>query len=435
MATCRFQGIKQASMWTVTLALFSMGFDSQGATVTVDDQIKELQAQISLLQQQAQLTTLQQTQQATAQTAVLTALKTQAAAQSDLDKATSQGQFASIAGIKAGMDLVGTPVGKDGKLTVTTGTAGALMLKLKEPMLLGLWQVADDVAKVAKKQEANLGGGLYIATDAQVQSALQSTVTKEAIRQTAVGLQADIEKINVAGFKPQMQAAFFTEAAAAGLFLNTAVGLEKFFRVDRTSTIFDSGDEANQVLQLMLQRQLQTEGVAYVNAGDVAIASVLKISKEAQDTLNGVKSIYDSASALSTEIDKLPAADPKKPAQADIDRLKADVATTKDMLDALHPARKPDSFWTYVQGLCMNARMLGVGDAYKARLIVNAKAQTVQIVESRTWRSDKIYGTADVQVDYRFLKPDSTLLTGELILLTFSDPTTSSTKYFPARKP
>jgi hypothetical protein len=52
----------------------------------------------------------------------------------------------------------------------------------------------------------------------------------------------------------------------------------------------------------------------------------------------------------------------------------------------------------------------------KLRLFLEAKAQTVQVTESRWYRSDRILATGEVQVAYRLLKADGSLEKSCIIL-------------------
>jgi hypothetical protein len=49
-------------------------------------------------------------------------------------------------------------------------------------------------------------------------------------------------------------------------------------------------------------------------------------------------------------------------------------------------------------------------------LFIDAKAQTIQITESRWYTSDRILATGEVQVAYRLLKADSSLERSGIIL-------------------
>ncbi len=409
---------RYAALTALLLGLTMNAIVSNAATP--EEQIKELQSQISILQQQIQLANLQQTQTSATQTAILTALKAQVSAQSDLDKAKAQSEFATLAGIKAGLDSVGAPLGKEGAITVTTGTAGALMLSLREPMLRGLATAASSIADSTKKATGG-AGGVYVGTDAQVQSALQATVTEEALSQALRSLEKSEGDVRAKLGKPVGPAAV-AEIAGVGLFLNTLVGLEKFFRVDTTYSIFDGGDEAQQTLMSMLQRKLKDAGVDYRNLSTVSIPSVQSHAQAAQGILVALRGRHDQATAVATEADKLKA---DRPAQDLIDRLKADIGVVKALLDGLHPALKPEGFWSYVQGLSVRSLMQDSGKKYLPRLVVSAKAQTIQVLEKRTWRSDKIFGKSDMQVEFRVLDSAGKLIDSGISLHTFAAGDTS----------
>jgi len=349
---------------------------------TPEDSLKKLQSQIEQ------------------QTALLTALKAQASAQSDLDKAKAQGDFAKLAGIKAGLDSVGAPVGKEGNITVSTGTAGTLMLGLKKPMFEGLEESA---AVIAKAVERNLP--VYVGTDEQVLSAFQASATKEALEQETEALEQAINSV-----QPHETARALAVApvlAATGLALNTLVEFGKFFRVDTAYSVFDASDEAQQVLMSMLEQKLGAKG-DYRNLATVSINMI----QEAHTSLDNLKQQYDKGVAAVAKAKN--ASDPL--VQALNERLKS----AKTMLDSLNPALKPDDFRAYAQGLAARASMRDKSGKYLNRLVVSVKAQTIQIVEKRTWRSDDIFGKSDIQVQYRLLDPAGKLLDYGLNLATYS---------------
>jgi hypothetical protein len=151
------------------------------------------------------------------------------------------------------------------------------------------------------------------------------------------------------------------------------------------------------------------------------VDDVLAKAKEAQTLLIGLKGLYDEGAAVAADVDKMKADDPKRPTQKSIDRLKADLGVVKGALDALHPALKPEGFWAYVQGRAGFALMkVPSKDEVAPRLVVSVKAQAIQVVEKRTWRSDKIFGKSDMQIEFRLLAPSGDLLDSGLTLATYS---------------
>jgi hypothetical protein len=383
-----------------------------------EKQLKELQDQVAVLQQQIALTKLQQSQGVDTQTALLAALKGQITAQTELDKARALGEFAKLAGIKAGLDSVGAPLGKDGTITVATGTAGALMLGLRQPMLTGLEKSAGMIAEAAKAHAQ--GARVFVATDAQLQAVFQAMVTQTSLEQFTNALGTSIGEVR-SQMDMQSSAAAIAEIAGVGLVLNTLVGLEKFFRVDTTYSVFDSSDDALQILMSMLLRKFKDEGVDFRNLSNVSVDEVMSKVGEAQTLLVGIKRRYDEGSALLTEVEKINVGDPNRPNQQSIDRLRADLGVVKAALDALHPALKPEGFWAYVQGLAGFAAIRKPdSNELVPRLVVSAKAQVIQVMEKRTWRSDKIFGKSDIQVEYRLIDSAGNLLDSALTLATFS---------------
>jgi len=413
-----------------------------------EQELKKLKNQVDILNMQIELDKAKQTLANAAsaeQTAILTALTTQANAQKELDKAKAQGDFAKLEGIKAGLASVGAPVGKEGNITISTGTAGTLMLGLKTPMFEGLGESAAIIAEAVEKKLP-----VYIGTDTQVESALKAGFTKKILEQETEALKESIDKLEqktealkesndklkgegqqkkqvsqmslkgagadvaaVTGMAPAVAAVAATELA-----LDTLAGFGKFFRVDTAYSVFDASDEAQQTLVSMVAQKLGAKGDCR-NLATVSVDEILKQAESAQTLLRNLKAQYERGTAIDVEISKLKADDQNRPPQNLIDRLRFDLAVAKTMLNSL--MEKPDDFWDYVKMLAANALMQDSGK-YINCLVVSVKTQTIQIVKKRTWRSDEIDGRSDMHVEYRLLDPAGKLLDYGLNLATYSKP-------------
>jgi hypothetical protein len=375
----------------VAFAFIVMSGQASAQAPSTEQQLKELQEQVNLLKEKAALIS----------------------AQSELDMARAQGQFARLAGIKAGLDSVGPPPGKEGKLTVTAGTAGALLLKLKKPMFDGLDQAAVNIAQTIVAQKERLGGAVVIAADADFQAALQAAATQRSLEQAALGLSESMDAIRQSGIGT---AGFLPAIAGVGLVLNTLNDFSKLFRTDRSMEVFSADAEAQQILQLLIENRLAGEKGLLVKLDDMQPQVVLDTADESQKQLLALKGLHTEATHMLAAVEKLP--EQGKPDAASIEALKGAAAHARELIDALHPAHKPDAFWKYVDGRHKDKRLKDAQGKYLGRIVLNAKAQTVQVIESRTFRSDKVYGTADVQVDYRIVDGSGVLLKSELWLLT-----------------
>lgn len=127
------------------------------------------------------------------------------------------------------------------------------------------------------------------------------------------------------------------------------------------------------------------------------------------DTLAKIKKYSD-------DIAKAPAGDPIKqqvvmPKDEVISLLKVEIEVATSLLDSVNPSKKPDAFWTQVNG-----QLLATKIKEKQRLFIEAKAQTVQVTESRWYTSDRILATGEAQVAYRLLNADGSLAQSGIIL-------------------
>ncbi len=375
---------------------------------SADQQLKELQNQMSLLRERIAL------------------IKTQ----SELDTAKAQAEFAKLAGIKAGLSSVGAPPGKDGDVAVTAGTDGALLLKLKAPMITGLETAATRIANAVVSEKGRLGGGVALASDTDVQAALQAAATHRAMQETAKALQEATEAIRGTGLGT---ASVGAAVAGASLVLQTINDFSKLFRTDRAMSVHDAGTEAGYILQLLLENRLAAENGLLVNLGEIVPQDVLAMADKVQEELVQLKNLHAQATIMLRAIDAMTANE--RPNEDHVDKLRAATANAKELYDAVHPEQKSEAFWSYVGGRYKDKRLRdkNAPDSYLGRLTFNAKAQTVQVIESRTFRSDKIYGTGGVQVDYRIVDGKGALLKSELWLLTIdSDSGSNSARAWPA---
>ena len=375
----------------VAFAFIVMSAQASAQAPSTEQQLKALQEQVNLLKEKTALIS----------------------AQAELDSARAQGQFARLAGIKAGLDSVGPPPGKEGKLTITAGTAGALLLKLKTPMFNGLDEAAANIAQTIVAQKERLGGAVVIAADADIQVALQAAATQRSLEQAATALADSMDAIRQSGINT---AAVLPAIAGAGLLLNTLNDFSKLFRTDRSMEVFSADEEALQILQLLIENRLAGEKGLLVRLGDVHPQFVLDTADETQKQLFALNGLHSEAANMLAAVEKLP--EQEKPDAASVEALRGLAAHAKELIDALHPSHKPDAFWKYVDGRHKDKRLKNAQGKYLGRIVLNAKAQTVQVIESRTFRSDTIYGTADVQVDYRIVDGNGALLKSELWLLT-----------------
>jgi protoporphyrinogen oxidase len=93
--------------------------------------------------------------------------------------------------------------------------------------------------------------------------------------------------------------------------------------------------------------------------------------------------------------------------------LKGDIDSAKALLDAVNPSKNPDAFWAQVAGQVKRKRIRG-----KARISLITKAQTAVTQEKRTWRSDRLIGSGEIQVLFRVTDSSGTYLISGVLLRT-----------------
>jgi hypothetical protein len=376
-------------------------------TAQLKKQIDLLTQQLTLLKDQAALESAKQTQEAVAAKALLDALKEQTTSQVALGTAQAQLPFAELQGIKAGISGVTLPTGKEGTIKVSAGTAGTALLRSKQPMLEQLDKVADDLVKICST-------GAVLLTEAQLgQSSSAQFTLKRIENETSILLDA-AKKAQPIDTRPT--AAFIAPAIAGaytiGFALDTINSLAKLLRTNRQIDVFSADTEAVQMLGYLLESKDKGFMANPGMLGDNAIVEADKLLGKLKDLAKALQEANDTLAKIkkySDDIAKAPKDDEirtkvKMPTDEEISLLKCEIDNATSLIDGLHPSKKPDAFWAQVNGQVIAANIGG-----KKRLFLEAKAQTVQVTESRWYRSDRILATGEVQVAYRLLKADGTL--------------------------
>jgi multidrug efflux pump subunit AcrA (membrane-fusion protein) len=388
---------------------------------TPADQVTQLKQEVDLLTQQlallkaqAALDSAKQTQDALSTKALLDALKDQTASQSALGVAQAQLPFAELQGIKAATAGITLPAGKEGTVKVSAGTAGTALLRSKRPMLELLDGVADDFVKFCPT-------GAAILTEAQLGQASSALFTLKRIENETSILDNATNKANP---RDDRRIAAIIPAAIAGAYtlgfaLDTINSLIKLLRTNRQLDVFSADTEALQILGYLLESKgkgfIANPGILGNNA-IIGADNLLGKLRDLATKLQNANDVMTKIKKYSDDIAKAPANDPirtqvEMPTEADTSLLKAEIDNTISLLDGLHPSKKPDAFWAQVTGQVIAANIKG-----KMLLFIDAKAQTIQITESRWYTSDRILATGEVQVAYRLLKADSSLERSGIIL-------------------
>lgn len=381
-----------------------------GQEQTAAEELKELQDKINLL-------SLQQSTQAKLTKTITTALKEQVDADILLEKTKAQLPFAKLETIKEGLEKF-VPPGKEGKITVTQGTTGALLLKYKGAMLQAIDDAARIITERIQKQEQEGGvkiDTVVIGSNADFEAAYKSQLIENSIIDQVAALSHAIEKT------PFMETAVVSELATAGLILKTITDFSKYFRTDSAISVFDAGEEANTLLELLFEAHMAQKKKVVIRLGDLG-EDILKMARETINRLDFLKSEHHKAMQHLAHLENV--VDEKKknlPPQEAIDELRFQITATGELLEALNPLSNSEVFWMHVAGMTKHKRMRikavpDIAPSYHPRLVINARAQTVQVHETRVFREDRIYGRGEIQVDYRLSNSDGNLIFSGVLL-------------------
>jgi hypothetical protein len=358
------------------------------------DQVEILQQQLALVKAQSALDAARQTQEAQLTQTIAETLKNQVVAQYSLESEKAKLPLAELAGIKEALSDMKLPTGKEGTVTIATGTAGTALLRSKKQMLMLLNSIANEL-----KEE--LPDGAVIVTESQLDQACQADFTLKMIKD-------QIEKLNIAVQQAAPRKMVFASiggfAAAAysvGFVLDTVNSLAKLFRVDRKIDIFAEDEEAVQMLGYLLEGNNSKFVAKPTMLGNEAkeiafnlleeLNNLLKAIHEAEALLVKLKKIEDDEAKTRPTHSQLP--EPKV-----IVELKAQLEPARALFDSLHPTKKPEAFWAQVKG-----QLISHAIANRDRLILEAKAQAIQITETRWWASNRMCTSGEVQAAYKII--------------------------------
>jgi hypothetical protein len=393
--------------------------DSEKRTLEMKSATEVLTQELNQLKAKRALDQEKQTQEALTAKALLDALKDQTVSQYALGAAQAQLPFAELQGIKAGISGLTLPSGKEGTVKVTAGTAGTALLRSKRPMLELLDKVADELVTLCPS-------GAALLTEAQLGQANTAEFTLKRIEDEKIKLAEAAQKATpvdprAARVPGVTVPAIIAGAYAFGLTLDTINSLLKLLRTNRQLDVFSADAEAIQMLGYLLESKGSKgkEFVAYpAMLGKNVITEAESLMKELKDLATRLQVGNDTLAKIkkySDDIAKAPAGDPIKqvemPSDAAISLLKAEIEVATSLLDSINPSKKPDAFWTQVSGQLLAANIKG-----KQRLFIEAKAQTVQVTESRWYASDRILATSEVQVAYRLFDKDGSLIKASISL-------------------
>ncbi len=154
----------------------------------------------------------------------------------------------------------------------------------------------------------------------------------------------------------------------------------KLFRDDRTETIFaSSADESQRHFMQMLESELKQRSIP-------AAVRAVPAHRDGRCKAEHVQQTMDTLLRLATSGN----------------------AQAKAVVDALHAADPWSTLLKLATALAIHDRLVRNGQL-RPRLEIHVRAQTVQVVKSRTFRADTVEAAAAVQLDYRLVDGDGTL--------------------------
>lgn len=379
----------------------------QNATKALENQAT---AQLALVKAQILLDTARQTQEAQLGKSVADALSEQTKSESSLAQQRASRPFAELLGIKAVTSGMQLPTGKQGTITVAAGTVGTALLRSNEPML-------NLLATVAKELAERHPDGAVIVTDAQLDQAYQANFIVQRIeKQTSqlIAVTASLSPSKATGLTRGMLPAVMAAAYSGGMLVDMVNSLGKLFRVDRKVDVFSSDADAGRILGYLLEAQgnsfnaipavMREEALNQADGLMSKLAGLLNAIQGATDRLADLKNIEDEEKANPPPTSRLPDT-------GNITSLNAELANAKSLLESLDPSKKYDDFWAQVKGL-----LIGLAIKDRDRLLIEVKGQTLQITESRWFRSDRLVTSGEIQVAYRLLDKDGNLKKAAVIL-------------------
>lgn len=343
--------------------------------LTQNEQIKQLEDEIKLLQKKTELLTEQKN------------LKDKKA---EMDSAKLTEIATALSDLKSKL-----PEGKKGTITVAAGNDNTALLRSNRPMLELLDEVADTLVKECSEETV-------LMTEEQLKKAYTSTymsclidektgVLKELNGAMTQAQEKEEEERKEQRIPPVIP--LFDEA------LGLVESVSKLFRVDRELAVFKEG-EAEKLLKHLLDSKKGSRIVIYPEG---LAGKAEKEAKALWKKRTDLSRELETAKTNMERIKKMQGADP-----AVIAALKMNTEQASPLLEALD---KSENFWAQVEGQVIASAIKG-----KDLLYLDVQAQTVQVKESRWYASDRILAVGEVQVLYRLLDPDGSVKKSGVIL-------------------
>lgn len=270
------------------------------------------------------------------------------------------------------------------------------LLRSFQPLLVLLDGIADEL-----KSKCGANGAVLLTDEdlVQMNAALASRQQLpgliKALQEYGRGEGAPAPAISRGGVPSMTPASVGVLAGARllGISLETASSLARLIRTRRKLEVADAADDALDLLGYLLESK---KGL-WISDSVITGQALLNETAELQEQLGRLQALYEIVKS--------------KAGSGQDSAINSLLAEAENLLGSIHPASKPDDFASQVRG---QALANAVQD--KERLLVQLKAQTLQVREKKWYRSERIFATGEVQLAYRIFNPDGSLKTSGLIL-------------------
>lgn len=333
---------------------------------TYEEQMKQMEQELEILKKRTELLTQQ----------------------SALEAAQSEKESAKLESIKEALSGLKLPDGNKGTIAVKAGDEKTALLRSNRPLLDLLGEVAYELVEMCPD-------GTVLLTDEQLKKAYDSKFQSSLIDDKTKYLEEIIQKIPEPTEKSRI--AVSTAIGLVSTSLVAIKGISELFRVDRELHVFNKAGEADKILRYLLDSMGSNRIIT--NPERVGGNTLNK----AQGLWKKLEDLAQKLQTVNTNLDSL-----KELPGVNDDSLAANMKQANALYEGLC---ENDAFWKQVEGEVIVDTIDG-----KDLLFLDVQGQTIQIKESRWYRSDRILAIGEVQVLYRLLDANGSVKKSGVIL-------------------
>jgi len=276
--------------------------------------------------------------------------------------------------------------GKQGSVAFTKGDIGLLPLHFRSKALEALDRAAQTVV-----EQCSPGERYVLATRADVDAALHASVLMHRLQQHRHRLATTLAtaRHQASAAPPMLLPAVLAAAQVVPSALSALSNAMKFFRVDRTTGVFDLGDEATHLLHLLIEARAPDQ-VEFIDDG------IEEGSQAAHHLLHEIDDLGLLCTQAREQMDRWTGGAEIPPPPEALASLTDALEGSRALVDAVHPDKAPDVYWQQVAALWRHQRLAGRGIVEAGAL-----AQTLETQEKRAFLSDRMMLSGAVQLTYR----------------------------------